>query len=150
MDRFLGELFDVACIQSRGLKETPGLYCITPNQENRLFKIGIARDLSHRLDSYCTTYPAGFRVHWVWKGVPKRELTKYESAVFSVMGIAPDLSYSILRPSCGKRTRETEWVQFSRNLSFKQIDDAFRGALTALHETEGFRKGEIYHCVKMQ
>jgi len=118
----------------------PGLYCIKPSAIDNYFKIGLASDLRSRLDSYCTAYPTGFYVYWLWTEIPRRELHNYERVVLEKYGKGRR-KYQNLEINCGTRYKNTEWFRFEKDVSNADRVKIMRRVLESLRAS--FELGDI-------
>lgn len=88
-----------------------GIYILQPRFSTTLFKIGKASNLHKRLDSYCGYYPEGFAIFCLVEtnktGVSKAE-REIQHLALTVQGITGVVA------TCGKRKKNTEWIQCTR------------------------------------
>lgn len=113
---------------------TGGIYVLQPpNAELNLFKVGYAQKLAHRLDTYCTYYPTGFRVFMILHGLNVSQARSGEKTVHRLL--EEQSSFREL-PTCGKRQKKTEWFQLdpNANKTVRQLFALIRNALKTIEQ----------------
>ena len=97
------------CTNTRDIiPTTKGVYCIMPSWANSMVKIGMATNLRHRMDSYCSCFPNGFRVLAIHTIRGTASATKAETKIFKIMATR---GHPRLPPVCSTRTKPSEWIR---------------------------------------
>jgi len=131
-----GVMISVKLLNS--LKETGGVYCIQPTNFTHKYKIGRAANLPKHLGTYCLAYPTGFYIVALWTGISSDDSWTVEEAMFEAM---KDLGHARMFPTCGKRTKATEWIQMEENTTASEHEAIIHGAFDAVRKQ--FKKGKI-------
>lgn len=98
-----------------------GLYVISPNIQG-VYKFGKSKDILSRLDSYCTTYPTGFKIYAIIF-MRSNQIDKQENELKSIL---LKNKGELVKISCSLRTQDTEWVKFDSSNILKQSVEKYK------------------------
>ena len=100
-----------------------GLYIIVPSHSLDHVKLGLARSLNHRMDSYCGYYIHGYKILALLKVVGNRSsLEKAEKDWFDALA---KRGYPRVEAICGNRIKDTEWIKVGRGKrNIKKFENA--------------------------
>jgi len=102
----------------KGQPKAAGIYCVQPPLFSTKYKFGKSSNLAQRLDSYCHTWPTGYKIFALLR-VPAKQEGKAETLLFN---IADELGYERIPAACGGRSEPTEWLDFAGQSETKRLN----------------------------